>query len=178
MNNKIIIIPNGIRVNKFNVQPDNTERNPYRFCYCSCYTRGLDKIISVLWNIIYNYEPRAELHVYYGMTGINDENYKNYLLKLLAQPGVMDHGRQPVEMIIREKYLSTYHFYITNSETEIDCISIRESLLTGCIPIISKFGVFQNRHGIQYNWDPTNKLLCKAIADNIINENTFCSLLC
>jgi len=89
---------------------------------------------------------------------------------LLSQPGVMDHGRQPMEMIIREKYLSTFHIYLSDSIAEIDCISIRESLLTGCIPIISKFGVFQNRHGIQYNWDPTNKLLCKAIADNIINE--------
>ena len=28
---------------------------------------------------------------------------------LLAQPGVMDHDRQPMDMIIREKYLSTFH---------------------------------------------------------------------
>jgi hypothetical protein len=104
------------------------------------------------------------------MNGVQDEEYKNKMTLLLAQPGVMDHGRQPMEMIIREKYLSTFHIYLSDSIAEIDCISIRESLLTGCIPIISKFGVFQNRHGIQYNWDPTNKLLCKAIADNIINE--------
>ena len=89
---------------------------------------------------------------------------------LLSQPGVMDHGRQPMDMIIREKYLSTFHIYLSDSIAEIDCISVRESLITGCIPIISKLGVFQNRHGIQYNWDPTNKLLCQAVAHNIIRE--------
>jgi hypothetical protein len=163
---KIVIIPNGIRVNKFNVQPEETQRNPYRFCYCSCYTRGLDKIISILWPIIYNYEPRAELHVYYGMNGIQDQNQRNYLTQLLAQPGVMDHGRQPIEQIIREKYLSTFHFYISNTEAEIDCISIRESLVTGCIPLISNFGVFKERQGLHFEFDTEKDIKMAAI--NII----------
>jgi len=165
--NSIITIPNGIRVEKFNSQPEFTQRNSLRFCYCSCYTRGLDKIISILWPIIYNYEPRAELHVYYGMTGIVDEKYKNYLTTLLAQPGVMDHGRQPIEMIIREKYLSTYHFYITNTEAEIDCISIRESLVTGCIPLLSNFGVFKERQGLHFEFSDDKQIKMAAI--NIIN---------
>ena len=166
-NNKIITIPNGIRVNKFINKPEEIERNPFRFCYCSCYTRGLDKIISILWPIIYNYEPRAELHVYYGMDGITDENYKNYLLRLLSQPGVMDHGRQPIEMIIREKYLSTFHFYITNTEAEIDCISIRESLVTGCIPLLSNFGVFKERQGLHFDFNNDKEIKMASI--NIIN---------
>jgi glycosyltransferase involved in cell wall biosynthesis len=162
----IVIIPNGIRVNKFNVCPEETQRNPYRFCYCSSYTRGLDKIISILWPIIYNYEPRAELHVYYGMNGIQDQNQRNYLTQLLAQPGVMDHGRQPIEQIIREKYLSTFHFYISNTEAEIDCISIRESLVTGCIPLISNFGVFKERQGLHFEFDTEKDI--KMAAVNII----------
>lgn len=165
--NSIVIIPNGIRVEQFNSQQEFTQRNPLRFCYCSCYTRGLDKIISILWNIIYNYEPRAELHVYYGMSGIQDNKYKNYLTTLLAQPGVMDHGRQPIEMIIREKYLSTYHFYITNTEAEIDCISIRESLVTGCIPLLSNFGVFKERQGLHFEFENDKQIKMAAI--NIIN---------
>jgi len=165
--NKIVTIPNGIRVNKFSIQPEGIQRNPYRFCYCSCYTRGLDKIINILWPIIYNYEPRVELHVYYGMDGIKDENYKNYLLKLLAQPGVMDHGRQPIEIIIREKYLSTFHFYITNTEVEIDCISIRESLVTGCIPLLSNFGVFKERQGLHFDFNNDKEIKMSAI--NIIS---------
>ncbi len=82
----------------------------------------------------------------------------------------MDHGRQSMEMVIREKYLSTFHIYLSNSVAEIDCISIRESLVTGCIPIISKYGVFAERHGLQYDWDPTNKQLGEAIANNIVKE--------
>jgi hypothetical protein len=82
----------------------------------------------------------------------------------------MDHGRQPMEMIIREKYLSTFHIYLNNSIAEIDCISIKESLITGCIPIISNFGVFKERHGIQYNWEPNNDELCSLIAKDIITK--------
>ena len=101
------------------------------------------------------------------MDGIKDDNYKNYLLKLLAQPGVMDHGRQPIEMIIREKYLSTFHFYITNTEAEIDCISIRESLVTGCIPLLSNFGVFKERQGFHFDFNNDKEIKMSAI--NIIN---------
>ena len=65
--------------------------------------------------------------------------------------GVIDHGRQTTNIIVREKYLSTFQLYITNTPSEIDCISIRESLITGCIPLISNFGVFQEREGIHFD---------------------------
>jgi hypothetical protein len=162
-------LPNGLRIEEFKNNKDYI-RNPYRFCYCSSYDRGLEYILENIWPYIYNAEPKAEFHVYYGMDYIFDEKFKLKLRFLLSQPGVMDHGRQPMDMIIREKYLSTFHIYLSDSIAEIDCISVRESLITGCIPIISMFGVFENRHGIQYNWDPTNKLLCQAVAKNIIKE--------
>ena len=168
-NNKYNIIPNGIRVQHFKLN-NNYIRNPYRFCYCSSYDRGLDTIIKKLWNEIYKSQPLAELHVYYGMDYLFDENYKLHLKLLLSQPGVMDHGRQPMEMIVREKYLSTFHIYLNNSIAEIDCISIKESLVTGCIPIISNFGVFKERHGIQYEWEPDNDNLCQLVAKDIINK--------
>lgn len=159
----IVVIPNGIRVDEFSICPPNIQRNPYRFVYCSCYTRGLDKIIGILWPIIYKYEPRAELHVYYGMDGIRDEKYRNLLRALLAQPGVMDHGRQSVEMVRREKYISTFHFYITNTEAEIDCISIKESLVTGCIPLLSNFGVFKEREGIHFDFNNEKEIRMAAV---------------
>ncbi len=174
-NEEYSIILNGVRVEQFKnnqILNDNKvlERNPYRFCYCSSYDRGLEHILENIWPHIYKAEPRAEFHVYYGMDYIFDDTYKNRMKLLLGQPGVMDHGRQSMEMVIREKYLSTFHIYLSNSVAEIDCISIRESLVTGCIPILSKFGVFVERHGLQYDWDPTNKQLCEAIAKNIVKE--------
>jgi len=167
-NTKYAIITNGLRKERF-LNNDNNIRNPFRFCYCSCYSRGLETILEKIWPIIYKSNPKCELHVYYGMTYF-DDNFKNKIKLLLGQPGVMDHDRQPMEMIIREKYLSTFHLYLSNSVAEIDCISIRESLITGCIPIISNYGVFNERHGIQYKWIPEDDELCKKIAKDIINK--------
>lgn len=146
-----VVIPNGLRVKEFQENRDGVQRNPYRFCYCSCYMRGLAKLLQFVWPIIYKIEPRAELHVYYGMNAVKDEGFKNGMLGLLSQPGVMDHGRQPMDIIIREKYMSNFHLYISETTAEIDCISIRESLITGAIPLISNFGLFKGRPGIHFD---------------------------
>jgi hypothetical protein len=169
------IILNGIRIESFkNIKCLNDDkiiiRNPYRFCYCSSYDRGLEYILTYMWPHIYKQEPRSEFHVYYGMNHIYDENFKDRLKQLLAQPGVMDHGRQSMDMVIREKHLSTFHLYLSNSDAEIDCISVRESLVAGCIPVISNSGVFIERHGLQFNCDPTNAELGKIIAEDLVNK--------
>jgi glycosyltransferase involved in cell wall biosynthesis len=121
-----------------------------------------------MWPIIYQLEPRAELHVYYGMTNIKDEESINVLKEVLSQPGVMDHGRQPLEIIAREKHRSSFQLYVTNTPIEIDCISIRESLATGCIPLLSNFGVFGDREGIHFDLNPTDIKSYQNIALKII----------
>jgi len=168
LKNRYVIIANGIRTKDFLENKDNVIKNPYRFCYCSCYTRGLSEILQFIWPIIYNYEPRAELHVYYGMNNIRDENVKKMFLQLLSQPGVMDHGRQPLHIISREKHLSSFQLYVTNTSIEIDCISIRESLATGCIPLISNFGVFKEREGIHFDLDDKNIKSFQSVAVKIL----------
>jgi hypothetical protein len=162
-----VVIPNGILVDKFSNNWDNVERNPYRFCYVSYYTRGLQHIIPYIWHIIKQIEPRSELHLYYGMDMFSEE-IKNHLKQFTALPGIIDHGRQSIEMIIREKYMSSFQLYITNTIAEIDCISIRESLVTGCIPLISNFGVFAEREGIHFNLIDSDPESMKEIAINII----------
>jgi len=145
------IIPNGVRLEDFSKNVDMVPRNPYRFTYCSCYTRGLFPILKFVWPIIKQVEPRAELHVYYGMDLVKDDEFKRAMTLLLASKGVMDHGRQPMNIIAREKYLSNFHIYLSNSEAEIDCITVKESLVTGAIPLISNFGVFMDREGIKFD---------------------------
>jgi hypothetical protein len=49
--------------------------------------------------------------------------------------------------------MSSFQLYVTNTISEIDCISIKESVLAGCIPIISNFGVFEERDGIHYDFN-------------------------
>jgi hypothetical protein len=163
---KYTIIPNGIRISDFHLY--NIQREPFRFCYCSCYTRGLIELLESVWPVIYAHEPRAELHVYYGMEGIQDQRLRQQLIFLLGQPGVMDHGRRPVDEIAMEKHRSTFQLYITDTKDEIDCISIRESLVAGCIPLISTDSVFKNRDGLHFNLDKTHEGY-QNIASGILN---------
>ena len=164
---KFEIIMNGIRIDDFK-NSYGIARNPYRFVYCSCYTRGLENILLNIWPTVYANEPRAELHVYYGMNYVTDQAFKNKMTLLMGQPGVMDHGRQPMETIIREKWQSSFHLYITDTTGEIDCISIRESLVCGCIPLLSRFGVFEQRDGVHFG----NQNICQGIL-NLLQKTDF-----
>lgn len=172
-NSKILIIPNGVRIDDFSNNIENVVRQPYRFCFCSSYDRSLAEMLIYVWPHIYKAENRAELHLYYGMDYIYDEDFKNKMKFLIGSAeGVMNHGRQPIDVIIKEKYLSTFHLYLCTSESEIDCINVKESLVSQCIPIISNFGVFKERHGLQYSIpiNEINEALYKTIALDIINK--------
>ena len=72
-----------------------------------------------------------------------------------------------MEMIIREKYLSNFHIYITNTDAEIDCISVRESCITGAIPLLSNHGVFVERSGLHFDLLETNQRSYIEIATKI-----------
>ena len=163
---KYVVIPNGIRSN-FLID-SNIQKNPYRFVYCSCYARGLMELLQYTWPVIYKNEPRAELHVYTGMYLIKDEKFKNMMLQLLSQQGVMDHGSQPMDIIIREKQMSSFHLYITDTLIETDCISIRESLATGAIPLISNIGIFKERDGIHFDLETKNSTVYNNIGIQIL----------
>ena len=155
-NDKYLIIPNGLRVNEINklVNKNKNEiKNPYRFCYCSSYVRGLDNILKCVWPFIVKNEPRAELHIYYGLVH-ETEDFKKYIKGLIAfSKNVMDHGREPLEMVIREKMLSTYQLYLNDHPAEIDCINIREGILCECIPIISNSSIYKDRDGLKIDID-------------------------
>ena len=155
-NNQYLIIPNGLRIDEFdlyNKKYENLIKNPFRFCYCSSYTRGLDNILKCVWPIIVKNEPRSELHIYYGMNHETEE-FKNSIKNLISlSKNVMDHGREPLELIIREKKISTYQLYLNDSAAEIDCINIREGILCDCIPIISNNSLYKERDGLKLNID-------------------------
>jgi hypothetical protein len=166
-NDQYTIIPNGIRIKEFSNNWDNVTRNQYRFCYVSYYTRGLELILKGIWPIIKKLEPKAELHLYYGLNMFTDDVKKYYKQLIGSSLGVIDHGRQNIDFIVREKYLSNFQLYITNTTSEIDCISIRESLITGCIPLISNFGVFKEREGIHFELVEHQNILT-SIAEQIV----------
>jgi glycosyltransferase involved in cell wall biosynthesis len=163
------IIPNGLRIDKFSLNIDNVQRNPYRFCYVNYYDRGLEFIIKGIFSIIKSCEPRAELHIYTGMDMINDDNFKIRMVELFSHHGVCDHGKQPIEIIAREKYLSNFELYTTNIINEVDCVSIRESIVSGCIPLIANFGIFNEREGIKFDVNHEDEKALKRIGLSILN---------
>jgi GR25 family glycosyltransferase involved in LPS biosynthesis len=144
---RVRVIPNGIRKKDFSLS-DPPIREPHRFCYASCYLRGLVPLIQFFWPSVRQLWPDAELHVYYGMAQVRDVAVREGINRLLQSEGVHDHGRQPVSVISEEKHRSSFHLYYTNSVTETDCISIKESAVAGCIPIISGVNVFAERSGV------------------------------
>lgn len=144
---RVKVIPNGIRKQDFSLS-DPPPRELHRFCYASCYLRGLVPLIQFFWPSVRQLWPDAELHVYYGMDNVRDAAVRDGINRLLQSEGVHDHGRQPVSVISEEKHRSSFHLYYTNSVIETDCISIKESAVAGCIPIISGVNVFAERSGV------------------------------
>jgi hypothetical protein len=137
---------NGCIQNNF-FNRNNIKIEKYTMNYLFCHDRKINKEESQFREALNVTRVDELLDIY---KDIKDENKKKIFEQLLTQPGVMDHGRQSMNLIIREKYMSSFNLYITNTPDEIDCISIRESLVTGCIPLISNFGVFKSREGIHF----------------------------
>jgi glycosyltransferase involved in cell wall biosynthesis len=161
------VIPNGIRISDFSIDP-GIKREPFRFCYCSSYDRGLIELLQFVWPIVHHNFPQSELHIYYGLATEMNAQVKQNTILLMGQPGVMDHGRRPMDEIINEKWKSSFQLYITDCDGEIDCISIRESLVSGCVPLISNTGVFKNRDGLHFNLTRTQEGY-QQIAQGICN---------
>ena len=148
---KIRIVMNGIQTDicgPIASKNADTIREPNRLIYASMYDRGLEPILKYSWPIIIKAIPDAELHIYYGMSRVANTPLAKRLATLFKQKGVHEHGRVPLSTIAEEKCRSAMHFYLSNSPTEIDCISIRESLVCGSVPVLGNDYVFKERDGI------------------------------
>ena len=167
---KLRCLMNGVRVNNFLVNK-NFKRNPYRLCYASCYTRGLERLVKYFFPVLKKLIPQAELHIYYGYPKpAKFLKFNAEMKKIIAETdGLYEYGRVGIDRIIEEKYKSNFHLYFTDCQAETDCISIRESLVTGCIPIISKKNVFYERDGLQFDLDINDPESYKIIAETVAN---------
>jgi len=155
--NKFIVQPNGLEIEKmvdYKPEPriNQNEINKTHFCYTSSYTRGLIPILQYLWPKIKQHYTEATFHIRYGNDFIdNDTQLK--LNTFLKQPGVFEYGRSTFKETIQERYKSSMQLYLSDTMSEVDCLSIREAAYVGCVPLISNSNVFSERGGIHVDGD-------------------------
>lgn len=158
LNLSTFVCPNGVDKDLFKLKDKVITRQINRFCYTASYDRGLKELLLYSWRQIKRSLPDAELHVYYGMSHLCDQKLKNEITFLLANtPGVYDHGRVSSNDISIEKQTSTFWLYPSHSQTETDCINLSESIVAGCIPIISEIAVLKERYGVHVSGDPLKR---------------------
>lgn len=159
---KIEIIPNG--VDKSYQALYNITKDPYRIVYASNYSRGLEQMLEHGWPAIHQAYPQAELHIYYGWSlPENPSTEQKKLLKLMQQPGVFEHGKVGQDELMQAKAKSAIHYYGCTFQ-EIDCISVRESALVGCIPVTTDYAVL------------SEKKYCLTVPGGIKDPNTHIKL--
>jgi len=162
---RAVVIPNGVR--RFPPPAPEAARERARFCYASCYTRGLERLLRWFWPELRRRVPEAALHVYYGTDLVQDKDFVGRISVLLKQPGVTDHGRVSAAELAAERARSTFHLYFTDTEAETDCISIKESAASGCLPLLSEKGVFPERPGLHHPGDPASQEAHVALAARV-----------
>jgi len=170
---KIRIVMNGVQVDLFEpiiAKTDESKRDPHRFIYASTYERGLEPILRYTWPKIKSAIPDATFHIFYGMNRLAKTPLGKRLNELFKQPGVYEHGRVDLKEIAKQKAKSGFHLYVSNSATEIDCISVRESLLCGSIPVLGTDYVFSEREGIHVTGNTSNSTTYKKAASIIIGS--------
>ena len=168
---KIATIMNGVQVDLFESVIEKipeADRKPYRCIYASTYERGLEPLLQYTWPKIIAAIPDATFDIYYGMNRLASTPLGIKLKKLFKQPGVKEHGRVSLEQIAKEKAKSAIHLYVSNSSTEIDCISVRESLLCGSVPVLGNDYVFNERDGVHVTGSTSKPSTYKKAAATVI----------
>jgi len=121
-----------------------------------------------MWPKIRRNLPDAEFHIYYG-ADLLQNTLKLELEPLFNQAGVFEHGRTSYDDTIKARYKAYAQLYVSGTPLEIDCLSIREAAVTGCIPILSEVGVFAERTGIHISGDPMSQDTLERAANTVLD---------
>lgn len=154
------------------LQYANTPKKPYKLVYASRYYRGLEDMLEHGWSRIKEAIPEAELHLFYGFTrvesGPSRAEWRAKMEKLMEQPGVINHGLVGYQELIQEKASAAIHYYAC-TYGEVDCISVRESSIVGCVPVTTDAYVFaEKEYCLRIPGEPAAPETQAAIADKII----------
>lgn len=167
---KFTIINNGADSSVLELREN--QKQPYKLVYASRYYRGLEFMLIWGWPIIKREIPEAELHIYYGWTkresGKGSIPWKQKMTELMDQPGVFEHGIVGHKQLMEEKSTSAIHYYGCSYE-EIDCVSLRESAMVGCVPVTTNYAVIKEKdYCIKVDGDPSAKETQEALAYRVV----------
>ncbi len=168
--NKFVIATNGIDPNI--AELSNTKKEPYKLIYASRYYRGLEDMLTYGWPIIKKEIPEAELHIYYGFVfremHPSQAQWREKMLQLMAQDGVFEHGLIGQDQLILEKASASIHYYAC-TYPEIDCISVRESAMVGCVPVTTDFAVMSEKnYCVKISGEPSSQETQEKVAHKIV----------
>jgi tetratricopeptide (TPR) repeat protein len=136
---------------------DNIKREKHRVIYASSYDRGLETLLKN-WGDIRKSVTDAELHCYYGWNTydnflskglLRDDGFKNRMLELFKQEGVLEHGRIGHKELLREYCKASILAYPCTYAGEINCLALSKAIACGCYPLTNDFAVMaeRNTHG-------------------------------
>jgi glycosyltransferase involved in cell wall biosynthesis len=167
---KFVIINNGADASVLELS--NNQKEPLKLIYASRYYRGLEFMLMWGWPIIKKEIPEAELHIYYGWTRRDSSKelipWKEKMMELMEQPGVIEHGGVGHDKLMYEKSTSAIHYYGCTYE-EIDCTSLRESAMVGCVPVTTNYAVIEEKdYCIKVDGEPATKETQEALAYRIV----------
>ncbi len=159
---KVVISNNGILPMSINKK---WKRDPHRMIWTSSYDRGLTYFL-MMWPEIKKAVPDATLDIYYGWQtydAIHKGNparaqWKAQMIKMMAQPGVKEHGRINHNQIKREMATSGVFAYPTDFQ-EISCISAMKAQALGAIPVTTDYAALKEtvHHGVKVDVDITEE---------------------
>lgn len=168
-----MVVSNGVDSSLLNLNVSPAERSPHRLVYASRYYRGLEDMLIHGWPIIKAAVPAAELHLYYGFTKRDEDPdnkpWRDRLLALIeSSPDVTDHGMVGYQQLMAEKARSTIQYYACTYE-EVDCISVRESAVVGCVPVVTDFAVFiEKDYCVKVGGPPSDPATQRAVAEKVV----------
>lgn len=143
---KIFVSSNGIHMEDFHIVG---ERNPKRIIYTSSYDRGIEHLLK-MWPDIRKEVPDAELHLFYGWNtydkmieqGYRPKEYKDHMVSLMSQEGIVEHGRVGHKQLVKEFGKSGIWAYPSHFE-EISCISAMKAQACGCVPVYVNYAALK-----------------------------------
>lgn len=152
---KVRFIQNGVEDIFFESAETMDGKSTVDVCYASCWSRGLYFILKYIWPAIKKAIPNATFHaIYTEWCPVRDEN-RNFvnMSDLLKQDGVIDYKRVGIKTVEEVKRKCMFHLFCYPTMAEIDCISVKESALVQCVPILPQCGALRDRAGIHFDFE-------------------------